>query len=249
MVSSIPIGDKVVLISGGARGMGASHARTLIQGGARVIIGDVAFDDARALAAELGDNCLATRLDVTSEESWASAVDASVDRFGGVDALVNNAGILASVSLEETDPPDWGRVIAVDQTGVYLGMRAVMPTIRSRGGGSIVNISSTAGLVGYADTFAYVAAKWAVRGMSKAAALELADSSIRVNSIHPGDIETDMIAGALPGGGSVPLPSEIPLGRYGQPTEISHLVAFLVSDFASYITGAEFTADGGYTAR
>lgn len=246
---SIPTGDKVVLISGGARGMGASHARTLVEAGSRVVIGDVRADDGTALAAGLGDRCLFTPLDVTSRDSWDAAIAATTERFGGLDGLVNNAGILVTESLEQSARDNWDRVIAVNQTGVYLGMQAALPALRARGGGSIVNISSTAGLVGFADTFAYVAAKFAVRGMTKAAAIELAEAGIRVNSIHPGDIETEMIAGGAADTGAVPATTEIPLGRYGRPREISDLVAFLISDFSSYITGAELTADGGYTAR
>ena len=248
MSISIPTGDKVVLISGGARGMGAAHARTLVEAGSRVAIGDVRVDDGTALASELGERCLFVPLDVTSSESWEAAVAATTGRFGGLDGLVNNAGILVTESLERSTRDHRDRVIAVNQTGVYLGMQAALPALRARDGGSIVNISSTAGLVGFADTFAYVAAKFAVRGMTKAAAIELAEFGIRVNSIHPGDIETDMIAGAADTG-AVPAISEIPLGRYGRPREISDLVAFLISDFSSYITGAELTADGGYTAR
>ena len=249
MNNVIPAGDKVVLISGGARGMGASHARTLIQAGSRVIIGDVRGDDGEKLAAEIGERCIFVPLDVTSRESWEAAIAAACERFGGLDGLVNNAGILVTESLEQSDRDNWDRVIAVNQTGVYLGMQTALPALRARGGGSIVNISSTAGLVGFADTFAYVAAKFAVRGMTKAAAIELAEFGIRVNSIHPGDIETEMIAGDAADTGAVPATTEIPLGRYGRPREISDLVAFLISDFSSYITGAELTADGGYTAR
>lgn len=229
--------------------MGASHARTLVEAGSRVVIGDVRVDDGAALAAGLGDRCLFTPLDVTSRDSWDAAIAATTDRFGGLDGLVNNAGILVTESLEQSARDNWDRVIAVNQTGVYLGMQAALPALRARGGGSIVNISSTAGLVGFADTFAYVAAKFAVRGMTKAAAIELAEAGIRVNSIHPGDIETEMIAGGAADTGAVPATTEIPLGRYGRPREISDLVAFLISDFSSYITGAELTADGGYTAR
>lgn len=240
--------DKVVLISGGARGMGVAHTRAFVREGARVVSFDVNDGEGPALVRELGeDRLLFSRGDVTAAGDWARVVAAGEEKFGRIDVLVNNAGISPIQRLESVSEQDYRRVIDINQVGTFLGMQAVIPGMR-RSGGAIVNICSTAGLVGFTDIFPYVASKWAVRGMTKAAALELAEFGIRVNSIHPGDIETDMIAGAADTG-AVPAISEIPLGRYGRPREISDLVAFLISDFSSYITGAELTADGGYTAR
>ncbi|WP_053386695.1 glucose 1-dehydrogenase [Leucobacter japonicus] len=240
--------QKVAIVTGGARGMGAAHARALVARGFQVVIGDVLEAEGAATAAEIGPDCVFCRLDVTRPESWTEIVDTALTHFGRIDGLVNNAGILLDETLETATLESWQRTIAVNQTGPFLGMQAVLPHLRAVGGGSIVNISSTAGLVGYTDAFSYVGTKWAVRGITKAAALELGRDGIRVNSIHPGDTETPMIAGAISESGAVLSPSEIPLGRYGQPSDIANLVAFLLDDVSSYISGAEIAIDGATTA-
>jgi 3alpha(or 20beta)-hydroxysteroid dehydrogenase len=242
------VAGKVVIVTGGARGMGAAHAQALVAEGARVVLTDLREDEGLAIAAELGAHARFVRADVTSAADWKEAVEAARRNFGEVSGLINNAGILTTGTLEQTTVKEFRRSVDVLQVGVFLGMQAVIPSMKASGGGSIVNISSTGGLVGFPDIIGYVAAKWAVRGMTKAAALELAPFGIRVNSIHPGEIDTPMIAG-LGGSDVVPAFDRIPLGRYGRPEEVAALATFLLSDQASYITGAEHVIDGGYTAH
>jgi 3alpha(or 20beta)-hydroxysteroid dehydrogenase len=242
------VAGDVVIVTGAARGMGAAHAQTLVAEGARVVLTDLREEQGVALAGELGEQARFVRADVTSAADWADAVDAARRNFGEVSGLINNAGILTTGTLEDTTVEDFRRSVEVLQVGVFLGMKAVVPSMKARGGGSIVNISSTGGMVGFPEIIGYIAAKWAVRGMTKAAALELAPSGIRVNSIHPGEINTPMIAG-LGDSDVVPSLDQIPLGRYGRPQEVAALAVFLLSDQASYITGAEHVIDGGYTAQ
>lgn len=245
---------KVALVTGGARGLGRAMVEAMVAEGGRVAVGDVRTADAEALATSLGDAVLALALDVTVEEQWAAAVDATVAAFGRLDVLVNNAGTATGGPFAEATLADWERVIAVNQTGVFLGMRAVIPALTVAGGGSIVNISSIDGMTGAPRVMSYVASKWAVRGMTKAAAMELAHLGVRVNSVHPGYVVTDL---ALPDGVDrsvvAPLIEEhaersAPLRRTGRPSEIAAMVVFLASDESSYATGAEFVVDGGMTA-
>jgi 3alpha(or 20beta)-hydroxysteroid dehydrogenase len=240
------IDGKVAIISGGARGMGAAHARRFVAEGAAVLIGDVLDDEGRMLAKGLGDRAVFAHLDVTSEVSWNDAVAAAEARFGPVSVLVNNAGIASVGRIETLDLADYRRVVEVNQIGTFLGMKAVLPSMRRAGGGSIVNISSTGGLVGFDSLVSYVASKFAVRGMTKTAAVEFAQDGIRVNSVHPGMIRTPMTAGVPESDDLVT--RQAPLHRMADPEEVTNMVLYLASDEAGFSTGAEFVVDGGFTA-
>ena len=245
---------KVALISGGARGLGRAMAEEFVAEGARVVIGDVRADDAAATAGQIGAQAIAIRLDVTSEAGWADAVAATLAAFGSLDVLVNNAGTAEGSPLAETTLESYRRVTEVNQTGVFLGMRAAIEPMTAAGGGSIINISSIDGMVGSPRIISYIASKWAVRGMTKAAAMELAPRGIRVNSVHPGHVHT--LLASEPGQDRTKVVTLIdehtkrfaPMGRTGEPAEIAKLAAFLASDDSSYCTGSEFVADGGFTA-
>ncbi|MEV8508967.1 glucose 1-dehydrogenase [Actinoplanes sp. NPDC051475] len=239
---------KVALITGGARGMGKSHARHFAAEGARVVIGDVLDERGRAVADELGAPvCRYVHHDVTSEAGWAAAVDTALDAFGRLDVLVNNAGILRHAPIGEMPPDEFRRVIDVNLVGCWLGIHQVVAPMTAAGGGSIVNVSSIEGLVGAAGLSAYSASKFGVRGITKSAAQELGPLGIRVNSVHPGGVLTSM---AIAAGESMTVDpgaflKSLPIARFAEPIEISRLVAFLASDESSYSTGAEFVADGG----
>ena len=240
---------KVALITGGARGQGEAEARLFAAEGAKVVVADVLDEEGSKVAAEIGDAALYRHLDVTREDEWSAAVDDATSHFGRLDVLVNNAGILRTGPLETTSLEDYMDVIRVNQVGTFLGMRAVVPALRAAGGGSIVNISSNAGMEGVEHVIAYVASKWAVRGMTKTAALELGQDGIRVNSVHPGGVDTPMLAGpeAEVFDQDAAFASQ-PLPRISQPVEIARLVLFLASDESSFCTGSEFSADGGRMA-
>ncbi|TVS85459.1 glucose 1-dehydrogenase [Mycobacterium helveticum] len=236
------VDGKVALISGGARGMGAEHARLLAAEGAKVVIGDILDDEGKALADEInasGDAARYVHLDVTQPDQWDAAVATATGEFGKLNVLVNNAGIVALGQLKNFDLGKWQKVIDVNLTGTFLGMRVAVEPMTAAGGGSIINVSSIEGLRGAPAVHPYVASKWAVRGLAKSAALELAPHNIRVNSVHPGFIRTPMTAN---------LPEDlvtIPLGRPGEAREVSTFVLFLASDESSYATGTEFVMDGG----
>lgn len=241
---------KVALITGAARGQGAAEARLFAQRGAKVMLCDLLDDEGQAVAAEIGANAAYTRLDVTSENDWKKAIQATIDQFGKLNVLVNNAGIITPVrEIGDTSLNDYMKVINVNQVGVFLGMREVVGPMKKAGGGSIVNISSIDGLIGMYGATAYCATKFAVRGMTKVAALELGKYGIRVNSIHPGGVQTKILddTGLSPEDAAEAF-KQIPLGRIGQSEEMATLAAYLASDDASYSTGSEFIADGGLTA-
>lgn len=233
---------RVALVSGGSQGMGESHTRAIVAAGGSVVIGDVDEERGSALARELGARVGFVRLDVTDASSWDHAVAHCVDTFGGLDILVNNAGVLRLGPLVEITDEDWDLVIRVNLSGTFKGIRAAAPALARSGSASIINISSTAGLKGFAGASAYASSKWGIRGLTKSAALELADQGIRVNSIHPGNIRTRMIDGLFE---QFP---HVAQGRAGESAEISALVVFLASDASSFSTGSEFIADGGETA-
>jgi 3alpha(or 20beta)-hydroxysteroid dehydrogenase len=240
---------KVALISGGARGQGAAAARAFTREGAKVVIGDILDDDGKQLADEIGEDALYVHLDVTREDDWAGAVEEGERNFGRVDCLLNNAGILKFAKLTDMTLDEYMQVVNVNQTGVFLGMRAVVAAMKKAGGGSIINVSSVEGLRGSPGLVAYVASKFAVRGMTKAAAVELGRDGIRVNSIHPGIVDTPMTRNVgLEGMDLDALFSSIPLRRAGVPEDIVAMAVFLASDDSAYCTGAEFVVDGGATA-
>lgn len=206
------------------------------------------LDDIGAQAArEYEGRAIYVHSDVSDEQSWQDAVEQGLSAFGHIDGLVNNAGVLTAKGLADTSVEEFDRTYEINQRGVFLGIKSVAPVLRSNGSGSIVNISSTAGLVGIGECFAYTATKFAVRGMTKAAAVELAPYGIRVNSVHPGDTLTPMIE-HLQNSQAVPDATSVPLGRFAVPQEISSAVCFLLSDASSYMTGTEVVLDGGYTA-
>ncbi|MFE0024498.1 glucose 1-dehydrogenase [Amycolatopsis sp. NPDC059021] len=240
---------KVALVTGGARGQGEAAVRAFVAEGARVVIADILDEDGEKVAADLGDAAVYQHLDVGSEADWEAAIARTQAEFGAPTVLVNNAGILHFSELGKTALADYERVIRVNQIGQFLGMRSVVEPMTAAGGGSIVNVSSVEGLAGMPYLVAYTASKFASRGMTKVAALELGAKNIRVNSVHPGAIDTPMIPAAV--GAEVDMSfiaKKVPLGRVGRPEEIAQLVLFLASDESSYCTGAEFAADGGATA-
>lgn len=246
--------DKVALISGGARGLGAAQARLFAKEGAPVVIGDVLEEEGRRTEAavnEAGGVCLFVPLDVTREEAWAHAVAAVESRFGKLDVLVNNAGISIAGSIEDCTVKDWDRTFAINAKGMFLGTRAAIPAMRRAGGGSIVNISSGAGIATAPGTpAAYAASKGAVRIFSKATAIQYAGENIRCNSVHPGPIETPMLRSARGSGTELDSTVQrIPLGRIGTPEEIAYGVLYLASGESSFVTGSELVIDGGRTAQ
>ncbi|MGB1504143.1 MAG: glucose 1-dehydrogenase [Acidimicrobiales bacterium] len=236
---------KHVLITGGARGMGAAEAALFVGEGATVCIADVLDEEGEATAEALGDAANYHHLDVRNAAAWATTVEGCLARYGKIDCLLNNAGVYREGNLETTTAEDWEFQIGINQTGVLLGMQAVAPSMREMQRGSIVNISSIAGLRGTPNCIGYGASKWAVRGMTKSAAKELAPFNVRVNSIHPGLIETDMLPLVGPPEMLGPM---VPMGRTAHADEVADTALFLASDDSKYTTGTEFVVDGGFTA-
>lgn len=234
--------NKVALISGGARGMGAAHAKALVAEGARVVIGDILDEDGRKTAEALGDSARYVHLDVTRPEDWEAAVRTAVEEFGGLDVLVNNAGIANFGHIEDFTLDQWNAIVNINLTGVFLGIKAAIPALKESTGGSIINISSTAGLQGFVELPGYTATKYGVRGLTKSVALDLGKYGIRVNSIHPGVIRTPMTEGM-----DNPM-NHVALHRMGEAQEVSNMVVFLAGNDSSFSTGAEFVVDGGETA-
>ena len=245
---------KVVLISGGARGQGATEARMMAREGARVVLADILDDDGKKVEAEIqeaGGEATYLHLDVTKESDWRSVVEETVSRYGKLDVLVNNAGILIRKGVEDTTEEDWDRIMAINVKGVFLGTKCAIPAMRQAGGGSIVNISSTAGLVGGdGGSSAYVATKGAVRIFTKATAIQYAKENIRCNSVHPGIIDTVMVQETMSDPDRLRQRMErLPLGRIGTTEDVAYGVLYLASDESSFVTGAELVIDGGTTAE
>jgi 3alpha(or 20beta)-hydroxysteroid dehydrogenase len=240
---------KVALVTGAARGMGAAEVRRLHADGAQVVAADVLDAEGKALADELGDRVRFVHLDVSSEEEWQSAVEQTERELGKLDVLVNNAGILRFNALVDTSLEEFRQVLEVNLVGCFLGMKTAIPALKRAGGGSIVNISSIEGLAGTPYVGAYTASKFGVRGITKVAAIEHGKDGIRVNSVHPGGIDTPMTRAVMDDEGKKYVGQHVPgLKRMGEAEEIANVVAFLASDDASYCTGAEFVVDGGVTA-
>jgi 3alpha(or 20beta)-hydroxysteroid dehydrogenase len=245
--NSGPLAGKVVLISGGAGGLGTAFARLVLSRGGSVVLADLLDDVGNKLVGELGAQARYIHLDVTDPEQWTTAVQFTLDEFGSLTGLVNNAGVSTGQLLEYEPLAHFRMVLDINLTGVFNGVQSVIKPMRAAGGGSIVNISSAAGMFGLAFTAGYGASKWGVRGLSKIAAVELAPDRVRVNSVHPGMVYTPMTVdiGIQPGEGNYP---NTPMGRIAESGDIAGAVGFLLSDDAAYVTGAEIAVDGGWTA-
>lgn len=233
------LAGKTAIVTGGARGIGAAVVRALAAEGARVVVTDVLDEEGKRLADELGATVSYRHLDVTDEAAWREVVAATEREHGPVAVLVNNAGIVDFGAIEEQSPESFRRLLEVNLVGPWLGMRATLPSLRRAGGGCVVNVSSTAGLMGYVNLGGYVASKWGLRGLTKTAALEFAKDKVRVVSVHPGPIRTPMT-----GGMDDSVAADQPIPRFGEPDEVAAMVRFLVTE-ATYSTGSEFVVDGG----
>lgn len=246
-MAGVDLSGKVAIITGAARGQGAAEARLFAELGARVVLTDLLAEEGERVAESIGAATRFVRHDVGNENDWRAVVDTAVREFGRVDTLVNNAAVCKVVPLAEQDTAGFEQMLRVNLIGAFLGMQAVTEPMKAAGGGSIVNISSQAGVQGLAGYTAYGASKWGLRGMSKVAAIELGPLGIRVNTVYPGMIDTPMIAHLAVERGLGGHPGA-PLTRVGTPEEVAEVVAFLASDASSYITGADLTVDGGASA-
>lgn len=243
------LAGKVAIISGAAQGMGAATAEAFVAAGAKVVLGDILDEKGAALARKLGDNAHFERLDVREEADWKRVVDAAVSKFGKLDILVNNAAVLHFATTDQLTRSDLQRVLDINVVGMILGVQAATPKMRENGKGVVVNISSVDGLKGCNGLVAYTASKWAVRGITKSMAYEYGPAGIRVVSVHPGGVNTQMGNPMETVGEELQKPyRRVPLQRIGEPAEVARTTLFLCSDEASYITGAEIAVDGGMTA-
>lgn len=243
--------DRTVLVTGGSRGMGAAHCRGFHAEGAKVVIADVLADEGKAVADELGERALFLPLDVTDAGAWHGVVETAERTFGPVSVLVNNAAIIEPdlTLIEHRDPEQWRRVVEVNLFGTFLGIQAIIPSMRRAGGGAIVNISSVGGFMAAAGHSGYAASKWGVRALTKAAALELGRDNIRVNSVHPGTTNTAMHASSASPSAGRPDPDRyrrLAIPRVAEPEDVTRMVMFVASEDANYSTGSEFIVDGGY---
>jgi 3alpha(or 20beta)-hydroxysteroid dehydrogenase len=239
--------DKVVIVTGAAQGMGAATAEMLVEEGAHVIMTDVNSDEGEQVAAQLGSRAQFFRMDVSDEKGWASVTEMAIAHHGRIDGLVNNAAIFINALIEDMPPADFRRLIDIDLYGPWLGMRSVVPFMKKARSGAVVNISSVEGLMGHCGRTGYTAAKWGLRGMTKSLALETGPFGVRVNSVQPGAINTPMLRNGMAGESFDRFFPEVSMNRPGEPHEIASITAFLLSDKASYVNGAEITADGGWT--
>jgi len=233
---------KVALISGGAKGMGAEHARAIVRQGGKVAIGDILQDEGKALVESLGPDAIFVTLDVTKSSDWEAAVAETVMTFGALNVLINNAGIVNGGPVETYSMDDWVRILDVNLTGAFRGVKAAITELKRSSPSSIINVSSTAGLKGFAFGTGYGASKFGLRGMTKCLAIELAGQGVRVNSVHPGNVDTDLVKGVYQS------LKHVPMQRLGKVGEVTDLIVFLASDESSFSTGAEFIVDGGETA-
>ena len=245
---------KVALISGGAKGQGKVEAQLFSKEGAKVILGDILDDLGQEVAKDIqdtGGEATYVHLDVTNETDWKSSIEIVLKKYGRLDILVNNAGILIRKGIEDTTSEDWSRIMAINAKGAFLGIKSAIPVMRQSGGGSIINISSTAGLVASpSGSASYTATKGAVRLLTKSTAIQYAHENIRCNSVHPGPIDTDMIQDSITDPTKLTERMErLPMGRFGTAEEVAFGVLYLASDESSYVTGSELVIDGGHTAQ